>query len=113
MKIVLLLCVLVLPSTVHGMVFSWTDPVGITHFTNKEYEIPARFRVKAKQLYPEQSDTAVSPQSGSTPSPKPDTQPAAQQTIPVSQQPVVGNAPPVKEMPTSHRIKKRNRESEE
>ena len=97
MKMVLLLLVLVLPSAVYGMVFTWTDSMGITHYTNKEYEIPSRYRVKAKHLYPEQPDVGASQQS--TPavlpaSPKPDVQPA-QQATPVVQQPVVNSAPQV------------------
>ena len=47
---------LVLSSTAYGMVYRWTDTRGIRHYTNKEYEIPARYRAKAKALYPEQGD---------------------------------------------------------
>jgi hypothetical protein len=45
------------------MVYSWTDAVGVEHYTNKEYEIPARYRAKVKARYPEQGDTGVYTQS--------------------------------------------------
>lgn len=56
-KSVLVLFVLLLPLPAHGMVYKWTDSAGVAHFSNKAYEIPARYRAKAKSLYPEPGDT--------------------------------------------------------
>lgn len=41
------------------MVYSWTDAAGIAHYTNKEYEIPLRYRAKVKARYPEPGDSTV------------------------------------------------------
>ena len=46
----ILLFVLLMVSTAHGEVFTWTDSQGTAHFTNSFYEIPARYRTKAKVL---------------------------------------------------------------
>lgn len=54
-----LLFALLLISPAYAMVYSWTDSVGITHFTNKEYEIPLRYRAKVKARYPEQGDSSI------------------------------------------------------
>lgn len=70
----MLLIMILLASTSHGMVYSWTDSDGITHYTNKEYEIPPRYRAKTKSLYPEQLDT--SQQSVQTPQSSPVVLPA-------------------------------------
>lgn len=51
-----ILFILVQSSMAYGMVYRWTDTRNITHYTNREYEIPARYREKAKALYPEQAD---------------------------------------------------------
>jgi hypothetical protein len=49
----------------HGMVYMWRDSVGIDHYSNKEYDIPARFKTRAKALYPEAADSGqIQPQSG-------------------------------------------------
>jgi hypothetical protein len=52
-----MVCTLLLASPVQGMVYMWRDSVGIAHYTNKEYEIPARYKTKAKALYPEATDS--------------------------------------------------------
>lgn len=72
--------VLVMSSTAYGMVYRWTDSVGIRHYTNKEYEIPERYRKKAKALYPESGDTAA----GVLPQPA---QPTIAQLVPASPPP--------------------------
>ncbi len=83
MKKNLLLALIFISTPAHGMVYTWTDSAGVAHFTNKDYEIPARYRAKVKSLYPEQSDTS-SPQQNVQPQPA---QPAApaQQPQPVQQ----------------------------
>lgn len=104
-KILLLLLLVFLASPVHAMVYTWTDVGGVTHFTNKEYEIPARYRARTKARYPEQSDSGAqqqtvqtAPQAGSAalapapppPAPAPQTKPEA----PVkTTQPVIAPAP--------------------
>lgn len=40
-------------SPAFGMIYSWTDSQGIAHYTNKEYEIPARYRARVKARFPE------------------------------------------------------------
>lgn len=55
-----LLFALLLISPANAMVYSWTDSAGITHYTNKEYEIPLRYRAKVKARYPEQGDSSIS-----------------------------------------------------
>jgi hypothetical protein len=54
---------LMLSSSAYGMVYSWIDSAGVIHFTNKEHEIPPRFRTQAKALYPEQADSSSPQQS--------------------------------------------------
>lgn len=49
--------ILVLPPAAHGIIYGWTDSRGITHYTNKEDEIPGRYRVRARLLYREKSET--------------------------------------------------------
>ena len=46
----LLIFLLLTVSSAHGEVFTWTDSKGTTHYTNSVYEIPARYRAKAKTL---------------------------------------------------------------
>ena len=47
----------------HGMMYSWSDSSGITHYVNREYDIPARYRARAKALYPEPSDSLTPQQN--------------------------------------------------
>ena len=87
-------------SPVHGMVYTWTDSAGVSHFTNKEYEVPARYRARTKALYPEQADVGA-PQNLQTAPPSEAQPPAqAQQAKPEgptptkSTQPVIAPGPP-------------------
>jgi hypothetical protein len=48
-------------TSAYGMIYSWTDAAGVAHFTNKDYEIPARYRAKAQARYPEANGPAASP----------------------------------------------------
>lgn len=43
-----------------SMVYMWKDTSGTRHYTNCEYEIPGRYREKAKRLYPETGDSGQS-----------------------------------------------------
>lgn len=45
------------------MIFMWKDSAGIAHYSNKEYDVPARYKAKVKVLYPDASDS-VTVQSG-------------------------------------------------
>jgi hypothetical protein len=58
-----LLILIVFASPSYGMVYTWVDSVSVAHYTNKEYEIPARYRAKAKALYPEAGDISTPPQN--------------------------------------------------
>ncbi|AJE02720.1 DUF4124 domain-containing protein [Geobacter pickeringii] len=49
MKRVLLL-LLLLASSAYGEIYTWRDSKGVRHYTNSEYEIPERYRKKAKVL---------------------------------------------------------------
>lgn len=51
LKKTLLWAFLLLASPSHGAVYVWKDTAGIRHYTNKEYEIPERYRSRAKLLY--------------------------------------------------------------
>ena len=66
----ILLVLMFLAPPAHGMVYSWSDSAGITHYVNKEYDIPTRFRAKAKALYPEQSENLAPQQSAQIPQTK-------------------------------------------
>lgn len=68
-------------------VYLWRDSTGTAHYTNKEYEIPDRYRKNARVLYPETTDTAQNQQGSApagsqpqqTPAPQPDVQGQQQQ----------------------------------
>jgi hypothetical protein len=49
MKILLVMLIFV-ASSAHGEIYRWTDSKGTTHYTNSEYEIPERYRARAKVL---------------------------------------------------------------
>ena len=74
MKILLTVLLVCVVSTAYGMVYTWTDSAGVSHFTNKEYEIPTRYKAKTKSLYPEQTDTTIS-QTGQIPQERPEVRP--------------------------------------
>lgn len=57
----LILLFLALSAPAYGLVYTWTDTAGLGHYTNKEYEIPARYRSRAKALYPEPGDIPTVP----------------------------------------------------
>ena len=69
-----------LSAPAQGMVYMWHDSAGIAHYTNKEYNVPSRYKTKVKTLYPEASDSeAVQP--GNTNA----------QAAPVAPPPVIAN----------------------
>ena len=37
-------------SSAYGEIYTWTDSRGTAHYTNSEYEIPVRYRPRAKVL---------------------------------------------------------------
>jgi hypothetical protein len=62
---ILMVGVMLMASPAQGMVYMWRDSAGIAHYSNKEYDIPARYKAKAKALYPEAADSGqIQPQSG-------------------------------------------------
>ena len=50
-----LLCLMIAASA-DCIIFRWKDTSGTVHYTNKEYEIPSRYRAGVKELYPELAD---------------------------------------------------------
>lgn len=46
----LLTILLLMASSAHGEVYTWIDGKGTAHYTNSVYEIPARYRARAKTL---------------------------------------------------------------
>ena len=62
---IMMVGVMLMASPAQGMVYMWRDSSGIAHYANKEYDIPARYKAKAKALYPEAADSGqAQPQSG-------------------------------------------------
>ena len=94
MERLLVVILLMQASVVQADVYTWTDVRGIAHYTNKEYEIPVRYRAKAKPLHLEAVDpgSASKPQQG-TPS-QPQGTPAAPQAAPSPPSPAP-SPPPV------------------
>lgn len=56
---IMIVGVMLTTSPAQGMVYMWRDSAGIAHYTNKEYDVPARYKAKAKVLYPEASDSGT------------------------------------------------------
>lgn len=44
----LMVMLLFAASSAYGEFYTWTDSRGVAHYTNSTYEIPARYRAKAK-----------------------------------------------------------------
>jgi hypothetical protein len=76
----MLVRVMLMSSPAHGMVYMWRDSAGITHYTNKEYDVPSRYKAKVKTLYPEASDSGTVQPS-----------PANVQAVTVAQPPAISN----------------------
>lgn len=70
------------------MVYMWKDSAGNTHYANKEYDIPARYKSKTKVLYPDAADTVQTQPGNQNEQPRPEMQQpiASQQPTPQEQQ---------------------------
>jgi hypothetical protein len=82
---IIMVCAVSLASTAQAMVYKWSDSAGIVHYTNKEYEIPARYKARARAVYPEAGDSGQI-QSNNT---------NGQQTPVTQSQPAIGLQPGV------------------
>lgn len=80
-----------------GAVFMWKDSAGIAHYTNKEYDVPARYKAKAKVLYPDASDARSVPPGNTAvqAAPLAPPVPASQDVKPAGPPDVRPAAPPV------------------
>jgi hypothetical protein len=86
---IILLGVMLMSSPAQGMLYMWRDSAGIAHYTNKEYDIPERYKARAKAFYPEATDSGQS-QPDSTNSPVAQSQATtSQQSKPPEQLPIV------------------------
>ncbi len=86
-KIAVILALIQWALPVQAMVYLWKDTAGVVHYTNREHEVPQRYKAKARKIYPEAADVAQPPvQTGGQPSPM-----VLQQPVPASpqQMPVV------------------------
>ena len=125
MKTLALILVLV-ASAAYGEIYRWTDSKGTTHFTNSIYEIPERYRDKAKTVnlgIPEtRTESSPSAQPSSTAPPSYIAVPgqASPATPPVSQSQPAAFAPkpeslqerPVTRTNKSYRPRKRSDDDE-
>jgi hypothetical protein len=57
---------LLLSSAAYGAIFGWTDSEGTAHFTNRESEMPLRYRDKAKLMVHKPTDSQTPQQTGQT-----------------------------------------------
>jgi hypothetical protein len=79
----LMLMLLIQASYVQADVYTWTDARGIAHYTNKEYEIPERYRARVKPMHIE----AVQPTPQQAAPPKSQETPSTPQAAPLSPAP--------------------------
>ena len=63
-RAVVITLLLVLAPAAHGAIFGWTDSEGTAHYTNRESEIPPRYRAKAKLMVHEPTDSQAPQQTG-------------------------------------------------
>lgn len=68
----LILAAILVGSPAQGIIYMWKDSAGIAHYTNKEYEIPARYKTKTKSLYSEAADPRAMPLNTSNEQKAPD-----------------------------------------
>lgn len=68
--LILALTALAFASSAAGeMIYTWTDAKGAVHYTNSEYEIPTKYRARAKTLnldVVKASDTLSQPKAGAS-----------------------------------------------
>ena len=80
----LLLVLILLASSAYGEIYTWKDSRGTIHYTNSEYEIPEKYRAKAKVLnlgIVEKKDNS-SPQQSAPPQQNASPQQSQQQSPP-------------------------------
>ncbi|NJD90488.1 MAG: DUF4124 domain-containing protein [Geobacter sp.] len=56
LRIGVAILLLLVAGSSHCMVYMWQDSSGVTHYTNKDYEIPPRYSSRVKILYPETAE---------------------------------------------------------
>jgi hypothetical protein len=119
----LLVGVMLVASPAQGMVYMWSDSAGIAHYTNKEYDIPARYKAKAKSLYPEEADAGKNPSTGAIDQTTPSVPPQAvaiqpQKTAeppkeqPIATAPQITSTPPLTKSKRERRHRERGTEEE-
>jgi hypothetical protein len=94
---IMILGVMLVASPAQGMVYMWRDSAGVAHYTNKEYDVPSRYKAKVKALYPEAADIGTVQPSTATTQAAPVVQPPAitrQNSVP-EVQPVTQTVAPV------------------
>jgi hypothetical protein len=123
MKRLLVVMALMLASSALADVYKWTDRRGVVHFTNKEYEIPVRYKARAKPLHleavqagaPAAPSTPISTPQQAAPAQPPAAQPQDNMVSPQAApsnpapQPIVApaGAPPSQNVPIQPRVKRR------
>jgi hypothetical protein len=64
--VIVTLCIVLLASVAQAMVYMWRDSTGTAYYTNKEYDIPTRYKAKVKVLYPDSPDSGQSQAKNAT-----------------------------------------------
>lgn len=105
----MLLALLLAAVPAHGMIYMWKDSAGIAHYSNKEYDVPARYKTKVKLMCPEASD-AGTVQPGNVVQAAPVVQPDVRPVAPPAQ--VISTTPKTPEQ-RSRRKRERNRDDDE
>lgn len=126
MKRLLVVMLLAATSSAQADVYKWTDGRGVAHYTNKEYEIPVRYKARAKPLHLEAVQAgAPAPSPTSTPQQAAPAQPPAQASdkpaspqaapTPPAPQPVASPAgtPPAQSVQIQPRVRRRIHSGEE
>ncbi|QEM68529.1 DUF4124 domain-containing protein [Geobacter sp. FeAm09] len=127
MKQLLAVMLLVAASSAQADVYTWTDRRGIAHYTNKEYEIPARYKARAKPLHieavqagaaaPATTPPPVQQAAPAQPPAQPQDKPASPQAAPPNpaSQPTVApaGAAPAQNVQIQPRVKRKIRSDDE
>ena len=58
----LLILLLLTQTSAHAVMFTWKDSHGTSNYTNREDEIPARYKARTRILYPDQLDSKTTRQ---------------------------------------------------
>ncbi|GFE60940.1 DUF4124 domain-containing protein [Geobacter sp. AOG2] len=93
MKRLLVIILLMLASRAQADIYTWKDSRGIAHYTNKEYDIPVRYKVKAKPLNIEAAQAGGASTATTQPM-APSQSPPQPQTVPSNpvMQPIIRSA---------------------